>query len=243
MITDPYAVLGISPEASDEELKRTYRELSKRYHPDANPDDPQTAEEKFKDVQAAYRQIVEARERGTSAYGPGNAGPYASGAQQANPSYGRTTYTYAGDPFSAFEDFFTQWQNAQSAQNTQYTYQQQSRGTYSDSLRRAISLMNTGRYQDAWMVLAQVPQDHRNAEWFYLAAIANQGLGNNVNALQFAQTAYDMEPSNYRYSTLVQQLKQGGVWYQNRGASYSPVTFSTGFCFPFFMMPFCCMCC
>ena len=79
MITDPYKILGIDSGASDEELKKAYRALSKKYHPDANPDNPQAAEAKFKEVQEAYRQIVDARERGTSAYGPGNSGGYSGG--------------------------------------------------------------------------------------------------------------------------------------------------------------------
>ncbi len=243
MITDPYAVLGISPDATDEELKRTYRELSKRYHPDANPDDPEAAEEKFKDVQAAYRQIVEARERGTSAYGPGSQRTGYSQQQNAGSPYGRTSYTYAGDPFSAFEDFFTQWQSAQQQQQQQQYNYRQTGGRYNEILQRAISFMNAGRYQDAWIVLSQVAVSMRDAQWNYLAAIANQGLGNNVTALEFAQRAYDLEPSNYQYSRLVQQMRQGGVWYQNRGASYTPGGMTGGFCFPFFMMPFCCMFC
>ena len=43
MYQDPYKVLGVSPDATDEEIKKAYRELTKKYHPDLNPGDPSAA--------------------------------------------------------------------------------------------------------------------------------------------------------------------------------------------------------
>ena len=59
-MTDPYSVLGMSRDASDEEIKKAYRRLSRKYHPDANINNPNKAqaEEKFKEVQQAYDQIM-----------------------------------------------------------------------------------------------------------------------------------------------------------------------------------------
>ncbi len=54
---DPYEVLGVSPGASDDEIKKAYRKLSKKYHPDLNQGNP-LAEEKFKEVQTAYDTIM-----------------------------------------------------------------------------------------------------------------------------------------------------------------------------------------
>ena len=53
---DPYSILGISRDASDEEVKKAYRKMSRKYHPDANINNPnkEAAEAKFKEVQAAY---------------------------------------------------------------------------------------------------------------------------------------------------------------------------------------------
>ena len=61
---NPYYVLRISRDASDDEVKRAYRELSRKYHPDANVDNPlaDLAEERFKEVQEAYDQIMKERE-------------------------------------------------------------------------------------------------------------------------------------------------------------------------------------
>ena len=57
---DPYSVLGVSRDASDDEIKKAYRKLSRKYHPDANINNPNKAqaEEKFKEVQQAYEQIM-----------------------------------------------------------------------------------------------------------------------------------------------------------------------------------------
>ena len=61
---DPYRVLGVSPSATDEEVKKAYRNLSKKYHPDANVNNPNQDEyeEKFKEVQAAYTAIMDQRQ-------------------------------------------------------------------------------------------------------------------------------------------------------------------------------------
>ena len=73
-MTDPYSVLGVSRDASDDEIKKAYRNLSRKYHPDANINNPNKdqAEAKFKEVQQAYQQIMKEREYGSS----GNYGPY-----------------------------------------------------------------------------------------------------------------------------------------------------------------------
>ena len=60
---DYYKVLGISPAASDEEIKKAFRHKARQYHPDVNQDDPK-AEEKFKEINEAYEQVTKMREAG-----------------------------------------------------------------------------------------------------------------------------------------------------------------------------------
>ncbi len=59
-MTNPYEILGVSPGASDEEIKNAYRKLAKKYHPDANPGSEYAAE-KMREINAAYDKINEMR--------------------------------------------------------------------------------------------------------------------------------------------------------------------------------------
>ena len=76
MNKNPYDVLGIPQSASDDEVKKAYRDLTRKYHPDANVNNPlaDLAEEKFKEVQEAYDVIMKEREHGGSGYGYGGYG-------------------------------------------------------------------------------------------------------------------------------------------------------------------------
>lgn len=64
-MSDPYSILGVDRNATDEDVKRAYRKLSRQYHPDANINNPKKdeAEAKFKEVQQAYQQIMDEREK------------------------------------------------------------------------------------------------------------------------------------------------------------------------------------
>lgn len=187
-MTDPYQVLGVSRDASTEEIKKAYRMLSRKYHPDANINNPDKAqaEEKFKQVQQAYKQIMEEKENGTSSYSSGNS----YGGAYGSAGYGRT---YGGG----------------------YGYG----GTSEDAeMQAAANYINNRRYQEAMRVLSNISR--HNAQWYYLHAIANAGLGNNISAVQDAQTAVNMDPGNMQYRQLLAQLQGQGQWYTDMGQGY-----------------------
>ena len=176
---DPYSILGISRDASDDEVKKAYRKLSRKYHPDANIDNPnkEQAEEKFKQVQQAYEQIMKEREQGT---GYGNYGGYNYG------GFGG----FSGQTDSGYQD--------------------------EESIRRqaAANYIQSGHYREAMNVLQSLQQ--KNGQWYYLSAMANMGLGNNVNALEDIRTAVSLEPDNVQYRMLLQRMEGGGTWYQEQ---------------------------
>lgn len=87
-MNDPYSVLGVKPDASDEEVKKAYRELARKYHPDNYQDNPlaDLAEEKMKEINEAYEAIQKMRAGGGSASYGGGGSAYQR--QTSSSSYG-----------------------------------------------------------------------------------------------------------------------------------------------------------
>ena len=212
-MNDPYSVLGVSRGASDEEIKKAYRSLSRKYHPDANINNPNKdqAEAKFKEVQQAYQQIMHEREYGASGNYGNSSGSY--GGTGSNGSYSDFGgFDFGGFDFGGFGNF-----RGYSGQ-----YQQQRAGATSNEsdlhMQAAANFINNGRYQEAINVLNGI--DNKTAQWYYYSAIANSGIGNNVIALQHAREAARLEPNNIQYTTLVQRLESGGSWYRQHQGPY-----------------------
>jgi molecular chaperone DnaJ len=84
-MTDPYSTLGVSTTASDEEIKRAYRELARKYHPDNYQNNPlaDLAEEKMKEINEAYEEVNRIRSGGGGTCGPGSGYSYGGSAYQS----------------------------------------------------------------------------------------------------------------------------------------------------------------
>ncbi len=101
MAKNPYEVLGISPASTDEEVKKAYHDLVKKYHPDRYKDNPleDLAKEKMQEVNEAYESIkaIRSGEGSGAGYG-GQTG--AGGPQGPTDEYGRPrNYGYGGSPY------------------------------------------------------------------------------------------------------------------------------------------------
>ncbi len=102
-MTDPYKVLGVSRDASKEEITKAYKKLAKKYHPDLNPNNKE-AEEKMREINKAYDMIrsgkADSYDNGNNGYGTGNAyGGYGTYGGYGYGTYGTGGYSnMGGDP-------------------------------------------------------------------------------------------------------------------------------------------------
>ena len=171
MQEDPYKILGISRDASDEEIKKAYRRLAKKYHPDLNPGDEEAARQMQK-VNAAYEQITNP--------------------EKANPTGGY-------DPFRGYR------QSAEQSDGERYQ-------------QAAWQYIRFRRYQEALNTLNNIPE--HNARWYYLSALAHQGLGNQVTALEHIKRAVSMEPSNMEYLRTLKAMENGTAAYRQQAENF-----------------------
>ena len=209
MIEDPYKVLGVSRDASDEDIKRAYRRLAKKYHPDLNPGD-QEAARRMEEVTAAYEQIKNP-EKFT---------------QQQSGGYGNA---YGGGYYDPFGGYGRQQGYGSGQHGDQYQH-------------AAEQYIRFGRYQEALNTLNSSTE--RNARWYYLSALANNGLGNQVTALEHIRRAVSMEPDNYEYQRVLNQIEYGGTAYRQQAGNFRGFTMRgdpcTNFCMCWLFNLLCC---
>lgn len=206
MMDDPYKVLGLSPGASDEEVKQAYRRLAKKYHPDLNPGDAEAAR-KMQEINDAYDRIK-------------------------NPEkYTRQTQP-TGDPFGgAYRQYTGSYGGYGREGSSDWNFQQ-----------AAWQYICLHRYQEALNVLSNARQ--KDARWYYLSALANDGLGNQVTALEHIRRAVSMDPDNQEYLWALEQISSGGADYRRQAGNFRGFSMGgspcTGMCLCYLLQLFCC---
>ena len=157
-MTDPYKVLGVSPTSSDDEIKNAYRTLAKKYHPDQYTGSPiaDLADEKMKEINEAYDEIVAMRKNGSS---------------------NNSNYSYSS--------------NASTNQKT--------------SFADVRTYIGSGRIADAEQILNGVPNDKRNAEWYFLKGSVLYRRGWLEEAKNHFTRACQMDPSNMEFRAALNQ--------------------------------------
>ena len=186
MMKDPYKTLGVSPTATDEEVKAAYRALARKYHPDKYRDSDlaEMAGEKMKEINAAYDEVQKIR-AGKASGGPGANGT-GRGGQSYGPHYGQGYGAGYARDFHNGNPYIT-----------------------------ARQLINLRRVMEAAQVLATVPETERGAEWHFLMGCVAVGRGHFVDAQQFFDTACGMDPRNLEYRDARERLRQRTAQFGN----------------------------
>lgn len=104
---DYYEVLGVSKTATEDELKKAFRKLAKQYHPDANPDNKEEAEKKFKEINEAYETLSDPQKRKMyDQFGPDGPQGFGGGSTGGYYSTGFDGFSDFGDIGDIFSSFF-----------------------------------------------------------------------------------------------------------------------------------------
>lgn len=226
MSNNPYRVLGVSPTDDDETIKRAYRDLARKYHPDRYRDSDlaDLAGEKMSEINAAYEEIMRqrgdagawqgGRTSGQSGEEPRRDGGYARDdrhdrRQTREERQRRRGREYGGDFESADASY--------NAQN--YSAEARSKFTL---IRNCI---NSGNISEAERLLDEVDAADRGAEWVFLTGCVQLRKGFYVDAQHSFEEAYRQEPTNNEYWTFKERMhdkaKGFGGGYETRESGCS----------------------
>jgi len=209
----------LTPSASDEEVKKAYRKLAMKYHPDSNPGD-KNAEQKMKEINAAYDQIVN-REKyahsrrgayagyggspysgsstygGTGGYPSGSTGNYGGSGNYGGGYTGGYGQGQAGGYGTGGGDPFAGW-------GWGWPFGGYSTETDTPQMAAVRAKLERKDYQGALNDLNAI--NDRTARWFYYSSMAYTGLGDNAAARTSIQRAVTLDPMNLEYRMYAEQL-------------------------------------
>ncbi len=241
MIDDPYKVLGISPDASQEEIKKAYRKKAKEYHPDLHPNDPDAAQ-KMNEINEAYdmlqhpekyktRRAQEAGRQQEGQYtgysGQDAYGGYGQSDGRRNGGYGQSGgYRNYGGWTSDFGGF--DFEDLFGFGSARFDTAPRPEAGDPPQLVQAIRAVQNGRYSDAVEILSGMTSAYRNDRWYYVGAAAYKGNGELSRAQDMIERAIRMNTDNQMYRQLRQEIiletkSETGSYYS--GGNVSPFGF------------------
>ncbi|MGI6085543.1 MAG: J domain-containing protein [Acetivibrionales bacterium] len=192
---NPYKVLGIKEGASYDEIKRAYRELAKKYHPDRYRNNPLSdlADEKMREINEAYDTLMK------------NAG----GSYQYRTNY-EQSYDNSNASKGAYGQQYQRQQQSGSQSQTGYKYQY---ANESDLENQARTFINKGNLNEAQKILDRMT--NRNAAWHYLQGLVFLRRGWFDRGYTNIQKAANMDPANFEYRNALNNLSQQYTGYRH----------------------------
>ena len=239
MVEHPHRILGVSENATQDEIKKAYRQKTKEYHPDLHPNDPDAAR-KMGEINEAYDMLMNpekyaakrAQQQGYQQY---QSRQNYGNQQQNGQSYGGAGYGDFGS--FTFEDLFGFGGSQEQSRAKEFVND-------TPYLRGIVQDINRGLYQQALQKLRNMPSHERTARWYYLSALANKGLGNTVQAYEQIQRAVQMEPNNAEYQRVLRQFQQQQQRYQYYSKEHrADASGMQQMCMGLCAMNLCCNCC
>lgn len=216
MTDDPYSILGIKPGASEDEIKKAYKKMARKYHPDLNGNSKE-AEAMMKKVNEAYDVLINKKSYSSSSSSS------SSSTERENPFYWYYNSGYSSYSSSAFnEDEFS------------------ARYGSGPSLERAKVLFNSRQFGRCLSELNRFPSDQRTAEWYFISAMAKRNTGNSYESYADLKKACEMDPDNAEYRMYMNRFDQRNTYYSSQRSSYGIPSSIIECCCSLMLFRFCC---
>lgn len=233
MVSDPWKVLGVSPNASEDEIKKAYRTKAKLYHPDLHPNDPEAARkmnelneaydmaqnpDKFRARQAQEQAQQQARQQRQDPFGFGQNGYYGrSNYSGQSGSYGQNNYYDQQTGYSQNSNYrnYGGWTGDFGTfgfgdifgfNRASYDTSPQPQAGDPEILRNAINAIRGGQYATATDILSRMTSAQRNHRWYYVSAAAYRGSGDYTAAQDMIERAIRLDPQNMIYQQMRSEI-------------------------------------
>lgn len=215
MTDDPYSILGIKPGASEDEIKKAYKKMARKYHPDLNGNSKE-AEAMMKKVNEAYDVLINKKSYSSSSSS-------SSSSERENPFYWYYNSGYSSYSSSAFnEDEFA------------------ARYGSGPSIERAKVLFNSRQFGRCLSELNRFPREQRTAEWYFISAMAKRNTGNSYESYADLKKACEMDPDNAEYRMYLNRFDQRNTYYSSQRSSYGIPSSIIECCCSLMLFRFCC---